>query len=113
MLSALKRFFFQILALVVAVAFLTFAMVNRETITLNLSPLPYIVEIRLFMLVGILILSGILIGWVAASFESRRRYLLKKTTKQRVTALENEVQALRTRSHLPDHSPAHHNHPHS
>lgn len=107
MFSALKRFFFQILGLIFAVAYLTFAMVNRETVTLDIAPLPYLIEMRLFLLVGILLLIGIIIGWLVASGECRRRYLLKKDTTQRVAALENEVKALRARSHLPDHSPAH------
>lgn len=93
------------MACLFAVLFLFFAMVNSEMVTLQLTPLPYAVEMRLFVFVGVLLLIGSLMGWVVASFECRRRYLLKKETKRRIVALENEVAALRARHHLPDTAP--------
>lgn len=102
MLAKLKKFCIWTLATVVAVMFLFFAMVNREVVTLELAPFPYTIEMRLFVFTGFLILIGTFLGWVVASFECRRRYLVKKHLRQRMTALEDEVAALRARHHLPD-----------
>lgn len=107
MLATLKKIFFTVLALVSGTAFLFFAIINREVVTVSLSPYPVVVEMRLFILIGVLILVGILLGWIVASFECRRRYLLQKSTKERLAALENEIAALRAQQQLPGHSPAH------
>jgi hypothetical protein len=67
-----------------------------------------VIEMRLFVFIGALVLSGVLLGWFVASFECRRRYLVQKQTKQRINALENEVTSLRTRQQTPvaGHSPS-------
>lgn len=114
MLDTLKKYCIRAFAVIVAVGFLFFAMVNREVVTLKLTPFPYVIEMRLFLFTAMLVVLGIFIGWVVASFECRRRYMVKKETKQRLHALENEVVALRAQqSHaedLPQHSslPARH-----
>lgn len=106
MLATLKKNVVRVVALIVAVAFLCFAMINREVVALDLAPFPFVVEMRLFLFAALLLVAGIFIGWVVASFECRRRYLVKKQTQQRMAALENEVVALRARHDLPD-SPVH------
>lgn len=105
MLARLKKIIISTIAVIVAVAFLCFAMINREAVTLDLSPFPFLIEMRLFLLVAILLVMGIFIGWTVSSFECRRRYLVKKETQRKLDALENEVVALRARHDLPD-SPA-------
>lgn len=90
-----KKFFLIAVGLAVAVLFLFFAMVNREVVTIDLTPFPYTLEIRLFLFAAGLVLIGVLLGWVVASFECRRRYLVQKDTKRRLQALEEEVRALR------------------
>lgn len=102
MLATLKKTVIRTTAVIVAVAFLFFAMVNRQMVTLELTPFPFALEMRLFLFTALLLMTGIFIGWVVASFECRRRYLLKKETTRRLAALENEVQALRARQDLPD-----------
>lgn len=92
----LKHILLIILGLSVAVAFLFFAMVNRETAILDLSPFPYNVEVRLFVLVGVLLLAGIVLGWFVASFECRKRYMLQKESRHRLKALEEENASLRS-----------------
>lgn len=104
MLAKLKKIFIWTLGTVVAVLFLTFAMINREVVTLELTPLPLTVEMRLFVFIGLLVLLGTFLGWVVASFECRRRYLIKKHVRHRMQALEDEVAALRARHHLPENN---------
>jgi uncharacterized integral membrane protein len=102
-LAKLKKICVWTLALVVSVLFLFFAMVNREMVALELTPFPYTIEMRLFVFTGLLMLIGIFLGWVVASFECRRRYLVKKDVRLRMQALEDEVAALRARQ---NHAPA-------
>lgn len=97
MLAKLKKICLWTLAAAVAVAFLFFAMANSEVVALELAPFPFILEMRLFVFMGVLILLGTFLGWIVASFECRRRYLVKKQIAQRITALENEIAVLRAR----------------
>lgn len=106
MLAKIKKISIWIMASLFAVLFLFFAMVNSEVVTLQLTPLPYVLEMRLFVFVGLFLLIGSFMGWIVASFECRRRYLVKKETKRRITALEDEVAALRARHHLPEAAPS-------
>lgn len=99
MLENFKKIAIRTIAVIIAVGFLFFAMVNRQVVTLELTPLPFVIETRLFMLVALLMVAGIFIGWIVASFECRRRYLVKKETAKRLAALENEVTALRAHQH--------------
>lgn len=103
MLVSLKKFLTGTLALVTAVFFLFFAVVNRETVSLQLTPLPYIIEMRLFVVIGVLVLFGTLLGWLVASFECRKRHTARKETRQRLIALEEENAALRSRYSLPEY----------
>lgn len=112
MLARLRKIIITTVAVIVAVAYLCFSMINREVVALDLAPFPIIVEMRLFLFASVLLVLGIFIGWVTASFECRRRYLVKKETQQRLEALENEVSALRSRHDLPD-SPVYGTSPHS
>lgn len=91
----IKKLFLLVIGLAVATLFLFFAMVNREVVTIDLTPLPYLLDVRLFVFAGVLILFGVLLGWIVASFECRRRYLVQKDTKRRLQALEEEVRSLR------------------
>lgn len=106
MLAKLKKIFVWTLGTVVAVLFLSFAMLNDERVTLYFAPLPVPeMEVQLFLFIGILTIFGTLLGWFVASFECRRRYLVKKELRHRIKALEDEVAALRARHHLPAHHP--------
>lgn len=107
MLRAIRKFFIISIAAVVAAAFLFFAMVNREMVALHFTPFPLVVEMRLFAFVALLTTAGMVLGWVVASMECRRRYLVKKETSDRLRALEDEVKSLRLQKQLPDHSPIH------
>lgn len=104
----MKTFILSLLGVVFAIAYLFFALTNREVVLLDLAPLPYLLEIRLFVFVSALLLLGMLVGWFVASFGCRRRHMIQRQTVRKIEALENEVTALRARSQLPDDSPAHH-----
>ena len=74
-----------------------FALSNREHISLGLWPLPFLVDLPLYLLVLSLLLAGFIIGavvtWIAGWHirrELRRR-------RRRVEALERELVAVRSR----------------
>lgn len=102
MLAAIKQFILTVFAIVVAGGFLVFAIVNREVVHLSLAPYPFEIETRLFVLVGLLLLSGSILGWFVSNFECRRRYQLQRSTRERLAALENENAALRLQQQRPD-----------
>lgn len=105
MLAKLKKLCIWIVAAAVAVSFLFFAMANSAVVALELAPFPFILEMRLFVFMGMLVLFGTFLGWGVASFECRQRYRVKKQVKQRITALENEIAGLRARQNLPHSAP--------
>lgn len=70
-------------------------MVNRETVTLDLTPLPYTLELRLFVFASLLVLFGIMLGWLVASFECRKRYLIHKDMRKQIALLQEENSNLR------------------
>lgn len=101
----MKKILLLTFGFAVSVVFLFFAMVNREVVTLDLTPTPYVIEMRLFVFMGLLLLFGTVLGWVVASFECRRRYLVQKDTRRRLQALNEEVASLRAQ--LQHHQQAH------
>jgi hypothetical protein len=90
-----KKYLIFLIGLGFSMSFLFFAMVNREMITIDLTPIPYILEIRLFIFAGSLFLIGIFCGWFVASFECRKRYLIHKDGRRKLLALEEENSILR------------------
>lgn len=101
MLAKLKKLFLWTIGTIVAVFFLIFAIANREVVQLSFAPLPLPdVEMRLFLFTGLLVTFGALLGWLVAALECRRRYRVKKSVQKRITALEDEITALRARHHI-------------
>ena len=85
-------------ATLLAAVFLTpFALSNREHISLGLWPLPFLVDLPLYLLVLLLLLAGFIIGAVATWVAGRhiRRELRRR--RRRVEALERELVAVRSR----------------
>ena len=74
-----------------------FALSNREHISLGLWPLPFLVDLPLYLLVLSLLLAGFIIGAVATWVAGRhiRRELRRR--RRRVEALERELVAVRSR----------------
>lgn len=62
---------------------------------IDLFPFPYILEMRLFVFAGLVLIFGILLGWMVAIVGCHRRYKLSRQTKQRLASLEEEIAALR------------------
>jgi lipopolysaccharide assembly protein A len=91
-------------AFTLAVAFflILFAVSNRQTAALGLWPLPFVVDLPLYLLVLASMLAGFIVGaaiaWIAARNTRRelRRY------RRRIVALEREIAA--TQAQLENHA---------
>lgn len=88
------RFFKLLLLLIVTVAFLVFAVVNRELVAVSLFPLPYSAEIPVFILAIACFAAGALYGWLMVGMKLIRNKYMLRSEHNRVMALQNEVQAL-------------------
>lgn len=71
----------------------TFAVANRDTVTLNLWPLPYTIETRVFLLVLLPLTLGFLIGEVAAWIGGRTWRRAARRHAHRIEELERELSA--------------------
>ena len=84
-----------------AIFLILFAVSNRETVSLALWPLPFLVDLPLYLLFFLSLLVGGLIGvsaaWIAGS-RSRREL---RGRRRRIEALERELAA--THSQLESH----------
>lgn len=87
------RLFYRAVLLVGAIFLILFAVSNRETVSIGLWPLPFLVELPLYLLFFLSLLIGALIGaggaWIAG--RSDRRELRRR--RRRIEALERELLA--------------------
>ncbi|HYL32655.1 MAG TPA: lipopolysaccharide assembly protein LapA domain-containing protein [Stellaceae bacterium] len=79
-----------------ALVLVVFAVSNRARVTLTLWPFPFEIETRLFLVILLSLLAGLLIGmllaWLGGSGTRRESRLRAK----RITALEREIDGLRS-----------------
>ena len=82
--------------LVAAILFIPFAVSNRDSVAIGFWPLPFLVDLPLYLLVLLLLLAGFIIGAVATWVAGRhiRRELRRR--RRRVEALERELTAARS-----------------
>jgi uncharacterized integral membrane protein len=91
------KLLYWILVAFVATVLALFAASNREIVTLALWPLPFVVELPLYLasLAGVLtgFLAGLLAAWIGG--RSRRREARRRGN--RIAALERELAAVQAR----------------
>jgi lipopolysaccharide assembly protein A len=82
--------------LVAAALLIPFALSNREPVSLGFWPLPFLVDLPLYLLVLLLLLAGFVIGVAATWIAGRpiRRELRRR--RRRIEALERELVAARS-----------------
>jgi len=88
--------------LVIAIFLILFAVSNRETASVGFWPLPFLVDVPLYLLCFLSLVIGALIGvataWIAG--HGKRREL--RSRRRRIEALERELTA--TQSQIRNHS---------
>ena len=92
-LTKLIKLCFYVLLILIGV---TFAVGNRTRISLTFFPLPYTLELPLFLFSFVVFTAGVLLGWMIARVGGFRKNRAHKEASKRVSALENELGAIRT-----------------
>lgn len=92
----MKLLFWIVVALVAAVLAL-FAASNRESVTLGLWPLPFIIGLPLYLAILATLVIGFVAGIVAAWVAGARRRREIRRRGRRIAALERELAATQAR----------------
>ena len=88
----MKLVFWIVVALVAAVLAL-FAMSNREAVTLGLWPLPFELDLPLYLAILTALLIGFVLGVLAAWIAGRHQRRENRRRGRRIAMLEREVAA--------------------
>ena len=91
------RLLFWIVVALIAVVLASFAASNREGASLALWPLPFVLELPLYLAVLSALMTGFVIGALAAWLASRRWRRELRSRRRRVAALERELAATQAR----------------
>ena len=82
--------------LIAAALLIPFALSNREPVSLGLWPLPFFVDLPLYLLVLLLLLAGFVIGASTTWIGGRRKRRELRRGRRRVEALERELTTARS-----------------
>jgi putative membrane protein len=93
------KLLFWIVVALAAVVLALFAASNRESVTLGLWPLPFVVSLPLYLVIMSALLIGFIAGIVVAWIRGQRRRREIRRRGRRITALERELAA--TQAQLP------------
>ncbi len=96
------RFLFWAATIVVAVFLTCFAVSNRASVLLALWPLPYEIELPLYLFFFLVLIAGFIVGGFTVWLGGHRRRREMRQRGRRIAALERELAA--TQSRLPDAS---------
>ncbi len=89
-----------------AIASVVFALNNSVSISINLYPMPYEVNMPLFVAIFTSFLSAVIMSSIInASGKIKLSYTIKKQ-KQRINALENEITILKIKENINETLPA-------
>ena len=96
------KLLFWIFVALVATVLALFAVSNRAAVSLGLWPLPFVLELPLYLAILAALLVGFLAGALAAWIGGRQRRREGRQRGRRIAALERELAA--TQAQLPDAS---------
>ena len=82
--------------LIAAALLIPFALSNREPVSLGLWPLPFFVDLPLYLLVLLLLVAGFVIGASTTRIGGRRKRRELRRGRRRVEVLERELTAARS-----------------
>jgi len=87
---------YWVATLIAAALLIPFALSNREPVSLGLWPLPFFVDLPLYLLVLMLLLAGFVIGAATTWIGGRRKSRELRRGRRRVQALERELTTARS-----------------
>jgi uncharacterized integral membrane protein len=88
--------------LVIAIFLILFAVSNRETVSVGFWPLPFLMDVPLYLLCFLSLVIGTLIGLATAGMAGHGKRRELRTRRRRIEALERELTA--TQSQIANHS---------
>jgi uncharacterized integral membrane protein len=89
------KFFWWIVLALVALVLILFAVSNRESVSIELWPLPALVELPLYLVVLGTLLLGFFAGELVAWVRNRRWRREARRSRDRIAVLERELDAAR------------------
>jgi uncharacterized integral membrane protein len=98
------KFVFWLVTAVAAVGLALFAASNRQIVSLGLWPLPFVLELPLYLVVLVSLVTGFAVGALAAWSGGARSRRERRRRGRRIAALERELAA--TQAQLPGPAPA-------
>jgi uncharacterized integral membrane protein len=96
------RILYRTAFLVIAIVLILFAVSNREAVSVEFWPLPFLADVPLYLLCFLSLLVGALIGVAIAWMAGHRNRRELRARRRRIEALERELMA--TQSQFEDHS---------
>ena len=91
------RVVFWVVAVAAAIFLIPFAVSNREPVSLGLWPLPFLIDLPLYLLVLLVLLAGFVIGATLGWIAGRRGRRELRRRRRRVEALERELAATQSK----------------
>jgi len=96
------RILYRAIILAGAILLILFAVSNRETVSLELWPLPFLVDLPLYLLFFLSLLVGAVIGASAARIAGRGTRRELRRHRRRSEALERELAATHSQLEKPE-----------
>lgn len=104
-MQALKRYSRIVLTAVLSIAFLIFAVDNREVAHVSLFPLPYHADLPLFLFAIFVFFLGAVGGYLCTGGKSRKLAAQLKAEQLKAMGLQNQIESIRA-ERLPITPPA-------
>lgn len=94
MFATIGRTLKLLLIAVFSVAFVAFAVVNREQVAVNLFPLPYSAQMPAFLFAIVCFTLGVVVAGLTMSLKLTKSRHQLKSEHRRVSALQNEIKGI-------------------
>jgi uncharacterized membrane protein YciS (DUF1049 family) len=91
-IKSVLHFIRTILATLLLIALIVFMIANRQTIEVSTYPLPYTIETRMFMVMIVCFLFGLLFGVLLCSKNLIKRIFENFQSRRKIKKLEEQIE---------------------
>ncbi len=101
-MTRLRKIVTILILVPIAVAFLMFAVANRQIVTVSLDPFgapepAYSIRMPLFLLIFVFLIAGVLLGGIAAWLRQARHRRASRALRSDLAGLRREIETLNNR----------------